>query len=405
MALTDTKIRKSEQLKPKDKVFRVADGKGLCLEVRPNGSKLWRYRYRLDGKASMLSLGEYPTVGLEEAREARKEASKLVKAGSDPVEARRKQEAAEGAARNNTFKAVSEEWLKENKPHWTDKTHATVQRSFKKYLYPDLGDIPIQAVTAPMVRKTIKAAAKTAPTGAIMLLQRVSAVFRYAVMHDLADHDPAAALKGLVKRPEVRHNPPIPQKEIPEFLAAIETHGCYPATKIAVRLLLLTFVRTIELRGAKWSEIDLDSAIWRIPKERMKKRREHVVPLSTQAVELLKDLHTRTGHREHLFPNERNPRTFMSESNINRVIKATGYGGVFSAHGFRTTASTMLNELGYRSDLIERQLAHAESNSVRASYNQAEYLQERREMMQTWADLINQPSGNVVAGRFGKESA
>jgi integrase len=224
-------------------------------------------------------------------------------------------------------------------------------------------------------------------------------------MHDVAEHDPAAALKGLVKRPKVRHNPPLQQKEIPKLLAKLNKYGGYTTTKIAVRLLMLTFVRTTELRAAEWGEIDLKAATWRIPKERMKMGEEHIVPLSDQAVEQLKQLHELTGNRKYLFPNDRDPKSCMSVTTINRALERMGYAGKFSGHGFRSTASTILNEMGYRSDLIEKQLAHSERNKVRASYNQAQYLDERKEMMQGWADLIDQLGSNVVAGNFGKDRA
>ena len=403
MALTDTYIK--TKTKPAQKVYRIADEKGLCLEVRPNGSKLWRYRYRLDGKASMFSLGAYPAVTLEDARVDRARCRELVKAGIHPVQDKKARAAADKVARGNTFKAVSKAWLGENKPHWSAYYYKQVDRAFKKHLYPTLGDLPIKQVTAPLLRDTINSAAKDAPTVAILLRQWVSAVFRYAVMHDLAEHDPAAALKGLVKRPKVRHNPPLEQKEIPKLIAKLDKYGGYSTTKIAIRLLMLTFVRTVELRAAEWEEIDLEAAIWRIPKERMKMGEEHIVPLSDQAVEQLRQLQALTGSRQYLFPNYRNPRTCMTMTTINRSLERMGYAGKFSGHGFRSTASTILNEMGCRSDLIEKQLAHTERNMVRASYNQAQYLDERRDMMQGWADLIDQLGRNVVAGNFGKDRA
>lgn len=402
MALTDTKIKKA---KTRAKIYRIADGKGLCIEVRPNGSKLWRYRYRMDGKASMLSLGAYPAVTLEDARRARREARELVKEGTNPVQDKKARAVVEQVARGNTFKAVSEAWLKDNKPHWSHRYHEQAERAFKAHLYAHIGDLPIKQVTAPLLRDAIKRAAKTAPTVAILLRQWASSVFRYAVMHDLAEHDPAAALKGLVKRPTVRHNPPLKQKEIPKLLADVEAYGGYPATKIAVKLLLLTFVRTVELRAARWPEIDFKACVWRIPKERVKSRQEHLVPLSSQSLDLLTQLHELTGHRDYLFPNNRNPKACMTSTTINRALENMGYGGTFSGHGFRSTASTMLNELGYRSELIETQLAHTEKNKVRASYNHAKYLKERTQMMQDWANIIDQSGDTVIVGRFGTESA
>ena len=227
----------------------------------------------------------------------------------------------------------------------------------------------------------------------------MSAIFRYAVATLRADVDPAAALKGAIHRPKVQHSKPLTRKQIPDFLKALENFGGYRTTAIAMRLLMLTFVRTVELRGAEWVEFDLDGAEWRIPAERMKMREPHTVPLSSQAVELLNELHALTGGQRLLFPNYRRPKTCMTATTLNRAIERMGFGGKFSGHGFRATASTMLNELGYRSDLIERQLAHAERSKVRASYNQAEYMPERIAMMQAWADLIDEmakPQSNVT---------
>jgi integrase len=400
--LTETAIK--TDTKPKDKVYRVADEKGLCLEVRPNGSKLWRYRYRLDGKASMFSLGAYPTVSLAEARKKRDDAKELVKQGVHPVLDKKTKAIASKVARANTFRAVTEAWLAENKPNWSPGYYKHTKADFENWIFDSLGNLPIKSITAPLLRDVIQDVAKTAPTRAITLRNGCSAIFRYAVMHDLADHDPAAALKGLVKRPPVRHNPGLKLKEIPGLLAKLGTFGGFETTKIAVKLMLLTFVRTWELRGATWDEIDLDSAQWSIPKERMKKRREHIVPLSRQSVALLRELQSWSGNREYLFPNNRTPREHMGPTTINRALEVMGYGGKLSAHGFRTTASTILNEMGYRPDIIEKQLAHTESNQVRASYNHADYLQERCQMMQDWADLIDQlvKGTNVVAGTFGK---
>jgi len=402
MSLTDTKIKTA---KAKAKVYRMADEKGLCIEIRPNGSKLWRYRYRIDGKASMFSLGAYPDVTLEKAREERRRCRDLVKRGIHPSQDKKARLAADKEARANTFKGVSEAWLEENKSHWSNYYFNQIERAFKKYLYPSFGEVPIKQVTAPLLRDAIKNAAKEAPTVAILLRQWVSAVFRYAVLHDLADHDPAAALKGLVKRPKVRHNPPLQQEEIPELMEKLEEYGGYVTTKIAIRLMMLTFVRTVELRKAEWTEIDLKSATWRIPAERMKMKEEHIVPLATQAVELLEELQRYSGNRKFLFPNHRDPRSCMTMTTINRALERMGYKGRFSGHGFRSTASTILNEAGYKPDLVERQLSHSERNKVRASYNQAQYLAERRQMLQDWADLIDQlvRGDNVVIGNFGAQ--
>jgi integrase len=233
-----------------------------------------------------------------------------------------------------------------------------------------------------------------AETVALLARQWASAIFRYAVATLRADIDPAAALRGAIHRPKVVHRKPLSREQVADFVKAVDGYAGYRTTVIALRLMLLTFVRTVELRAAHWAEIDLDRAEWRIPAERMKMREPHIVPLSRQAVELLRELHTHTGGRGMLFPNYRNPKTCMTATTLNRALERMGFNGKdsigFSAHGFRATASTILNEMGFRPDVIERQLAHAERNKVRASYNQAEYLEERRAMMQQWADLTDE---------------
>lgn len=337
----------------------------------------------------MFSLGAYPDVSLKQARVDLGEARKLIEQGIHPAQHRHSRKLAESTVRKNTFKAVSQEWLKENRPHWSAYYYNQADRALTRYVYPSIGSAPVKSVTAPMLRDLIKATAKNAPTVAILLRQWCSSIFRYAVLHDLAENDPAAALKGLVKRPRVKHHAPLKQAELPDLLSKLDEYGGYAPTKIAIRMLLFTFVRPGELRGATWNEIDFVNAVWRIPGERMKMDEPHVVPLSRQAIVCLRELHTYTGNRTNLFPNLRNPRKYLSATTINRALERMGYQGRFSAHGFRATASSILNELGYRPDVIEKQLAHAERNKVRASYNQAQYFEERRLMMQAWSDLVS----------------
>ena len=249
----------------------------------------------------------------------------------------------------------------------------------------------MRSITAAHLLEIIKRVEKRgAETVAILIRQWASAIFCYAVSTLRADADPAAALKGAIHKPKVKHSKPLSKKDIPEFMKSLESDGGYRTTVIAMRVLLLTFVRTVELRAAEWSEFDLDGNEWRIPAERMKMGKLHIVPLSVQVIELLCELHALTGEQKFLFPNYRSPKICMTATTLNRSLNRMGYGGKFSAHGFRATASTILNEIGYRSDVIERQLAHAEPNKVRASYNQAEYLPERKTMMQDWANLIDE---------------
>ena len=406
MALTDARIRST---KPGATPGKLTDGAGLYLEVRPSGAKLWRYRYRIAGKENVYAVGPYPQIPLMEARTERDKARALVKQGIHPAHTRKGLVSLQVAENGNTFEAIAREWIEQRRSKWSAYYLKQVENTLAVDAYPYIGGLPMRSIGAAHLLEIIKRAEKRgAATVAILLRQWMSAIFRYAVATLRADADPAAALKGAIHRPKVQHSKPLTRKQIPDFLKALETFGGYRTTTIAMRLLMLTFVRTVELRAAEWTEFDLDGAEWRIPAERMKMREPHTVPLSSQAVELLRELHTLTGGQKILFPNYRRPKACMTGTTLNRAIERMGYGGKFSGHGFRATASTMLNEMGYRSDLIERQLAHAERSKVRASYNQAEYMPERIAMMQAWADLIDQMAkaeSNVTPIKRGKVAA
>lgn len=389
MPLTDAKIRTT---KPADKPQKLADGGGLYLEVRATGAKLWRYRYRIAGKENVFAIGDYPNIGLSDARELHRKARGLVEQGIHPSHNRQAERLANNAANANTFEAVAREWMA-GKKNWTPYYRRQVENFLSGDVFPYVGKLPIRSVTAAHLLEIIRRIeGRGAETVALLVRQWSSAIFRYAVATLRADSDPAAALKGAIQRPKVEHHKPLSREQIADFGKALDEYGGYRTTVIALRLMMLTFVRTVELREAKWQEFDLDRAEWRIPAERMKMREPHIVPLSRQAVELLRELHTHTGGREVLFPNYRNPKECMTATTLNRALERMGFNGKdsigFSAHGFRATASTILNETGYRPDVIERQLAHAERNTVRASYNQAEYMEDRRTMMQEWADMV-----------------
>ena len=410
MPLTDSKIRNT---KPGEKPIKLTDGGGLYLEVRTTGAKLWRYRYRIAGKENVFAVGEYvqaPSgeteeqaqsrrnagmLTLAEARARREEWRAMVKQGIHPAHHRQAERLATHAENANTFEAVAREWIAKKKPGWTPYYLRQVERFMQADVFPKIGKLPIRSETAAHLLEIVKLIeGRGAETVAALVRQWASAIFRYAVATLRADSDPAAALKGAIHRPKVEHHKPLTRDQIGDFVKALDGYAGYRTTVIALRLMLLTFVRTVELRGAEWAEFDLDRAEWRIPSERMKMREPHIVPLSWQAVELLRELHTYTGGRAFLFPNYRNPKSCMTATTLNRALERMGFNGKdsigFSAHGFRATASTILNEIGFRPDVIERQLAHAERNKVRASYNRAEYLEERRAMMQQWADLIDE---------------
>ncbi len=392
MSLTDAKIRNT---KAGSKPIKMADGGGLYLEVRPTGAKLWRFRYRIAGKENIFAIGEYPGTALSEARAEHVKARVLVKQGVHPSHSRRAQRLANDAENANTFEAVAREWISKKATRWTPYYLRQVENVLSADVFPHVGMLPIRNVTAAHLLAIIqRIESRNASTVALLVRQWTSAIFRYAVATLRADNDPAAALRGAIHRPKVEHHKPLSRQQIAGFIAELDRYGGYRTTVIALRLMLLTFVRTVELRKATWDEFHMDNAEWRIPAERMKMREPHFVPLSVQAVSLLRELHIYTGARGILFPNYRTPNDFMTATTLNRALERMGLNGRgsigFSAHGFRATASTLLNEMGYRSDVIERQLAHAERNKVRASYNQAEYMAERKLMMQEWADFLEQ---------------
>ncbi|MHB8391850.1 MAG: tyrosine-type recombinase/integrase [Acidobacteriaceae bacterium] len=395
--LTDTRIRTA---KPRQKPYKLTDSNGLHLEVRPSGKKLWRFRYRIAGKENLFALGEYGTsagqLSLSDARRERDNARHLVKQGLHPAHSRRAAKAAKVYENRSSFEAVAREWIEQNRARWSPYYLSQVERALVADVFPYVGNLPIRTVSAAHLLEIVKRVEKRAPSVALLVRQWCSGVFRFAVATLRADGDPSAALRGAISRPRVEHRQPLTTAEIPKLLKKLDENGGFRTTTIAMRLLLLTFVRPVELRAAEWTEFDLDNSTWRIPAGRMKARQVHIVPLAPQAVELLRELRTITGGSNLLFPNNRRPRTCMTATTMNRALERMGYGGKFSAHGFRATASTILNEQGYRADVIERQLAHAPRDKVRASYNRAEHLAERKQMMRDWANYIDALAAGVA---------
>lgn len=394
-SLTDTKVRNA---KPAEKPYKLQDGQGLYLDVRPSGAKIWRYRYWITPeKDGIYTIGEYPGVSLSDARREREWAREHVKQGTNPTHAKEAERLRRMGEAANTYEAVAREWIEQNRAHWSPNYLRQVETFMGKDVFPKIGSLPIRMVTAAHLLGIIREVEKRgAQSIAVLIRQWSGQIFRYAVATLRADSDPAAALYGAIKRAPVRHNPPLAKDEIPRFLNLLGDYGGYRGTVIALQLMLYTFVRTVELRKAEWTEFDLEAAEWRVPAGRMKMKKKmkvgesHIVPLSRQAVALLTELKTLSGGRQYLFPNLRTPKTCMTATTINKALERMGYAGKFSGHGFRSTASTLLHELGWRSDVIERQLAHAERDKVKAAYNHAEYLPERREMMQAWSDWIDE---------------
>lgn len=405
MPLTDTACKKATCPEGRSSV-RLADEKALYLEVTAAGGKYWRWKYRHGGKEKRLALGVYPDVSLAQAREARDDARKVLKNGTDPGQLRREAKAASAFDQANTFEAVARLWWE----HWRDgksPRHADYAiKCLEADAFPLLGSRPIASLTAKDLTRMAKA---VQDRGALDLAHRVlqmsGQVLRYAVAHDLIERNPAADVKpsDTLKSRRKENYARLGEKELPELLRKIEAYQGGPYTRLAMQLMALTFVRTSELIGARWGEFDLQAAEWRIPPERMKMKTPHIVPLSPQAVEVLKVLHTLSGGRELLFPGERDHAKPMSNNTILKALERMGYKGRMTGHGFRGMASTILHEQGYAHHAIELQLAHQERNEVSAAYNHALYLKERRTMMCEWANHLDKlrRGADVVPLRAG----
>lgn len=389
MPLTDIAVRNAKP--DNSKTLRLKDERGLYLEVSPAGGKWWRLRYWIGGKENRLSLGVYPDVSLKEARERRDEARRQIANGIDPSQVR-KAGAAEANADKETFEIVAREWFAKYLHTWTDNTATTVITRLEKDIFPYLGSMPIREITAPELLATIR---RIESRGAVETarrdLQKCGQILGYAVATGRATRNVAADLRGAIAPPKKRHFASIHEpKEIGELLRAIEGYKGSLVTRCALKFAPLTFVRPGELRHAEWAEIDMDTAEWRIPAARMKMREKHIVPLSRQALEVLQELHPLTGSSRYVFPGERSFARPMSENTVLAALRRLGYEkGEMTGHGFRSMASTMLHEQGWPSDVVERQLAHGDRDKIRASYNFAQHLPERRKMMQAWADYLD----------------
>lgn len=387
MPLTDVAIRNA---KPGERAYKLTDGHGLYLLVNPDGGKYWRLKYRYGGKEKLLALGVYPEVKGADARQQRDDAKRLLKTGLDPSAVRKAQKHATVVASSNTFESIACEWVKQQQNRWVPEHATRVLASLEEEIFPALGSRPISAITAPELLAALrKIESRGALETAQRVLQRSDAVFRYAVATGRAERSPAGDLRGALKAPKREHRHALSAADLPEFLRKLDAYDGHAQTKLAIRMQVLTWVRPGELRGAEWAEFDLEAAEWRIPGERMKMRQPHIVPLARQALEALEQLRPLTGGGKYLFPNQSNARACMSENTVLFAIYRMGYHSRATGHGFRATASTILNEQGWRADAIERQLAHKEPNKVRAAYHRSEYLDERRKMMQAWADYLD----------------
>lgn len=388
MTLTVVEIKNA---KPKEKPYKMADEKGLYLLVNPNGSKLWKFKYRFSGVEKKLSFGAFPDVSLSAARDARDEARRQLTNTIDPGILKNSIKRSKKIAEENSFEAIAREWHAKFTPKWSQNHGERILIRLEQNIFPWIGKRPINEVNAPEILSALR---RIENRGAVETAHRVSQicgqVFRYAIVIGKAERNPAADLRGALAPVKQKHHASITNTvEIGKLLCSIHDYHGHFVTKCALQLAPLFFVRPGELRHAEWTEFDLDKAEWRIPAEKMKMKEQHIVPLCTQAIEVINELYAYTGSGKYLFPSLRSASRPMSENTVLAALRRLGYTSAeMTGHGFRSMASTLLNENGWNRDAIERQLAHAERNNIRAAYNYAEYLPERRTMMQWWADYL-----------------
>lgn len=388
-----------QNARPAERSYRLNDGNSLYLEVRPSGVKAWLYRYKIRSKENIFTIGQFcpanaDHVSIQAARVALGQARLLVRQGIHPARHRKEQERVEAALAHHSFRAIADEWLLKNAPNRTERNTRQIRHVLMTDVYPTIGALNLNDVSANQILEIMqRVEARGARSFAMLIRQWIGAIYRYAIATLRAEKDPTYALRGAIRRQPVQHSRALSKAELMTFLTALEEYRGEPNTILGFHLMLLTFVRRTELCGARWEEFDLRAAEWRIPAHRMKMRDPHIVPLSRQALAILEQLKTRNGHREFVFPNARNPHTYMAPNALNDALRRMGFGGDdtigFSTHGFRSTACTLLNEAGFRSDIIDLQLSHKERNHTRVAYNRAVHLQERCVMMQSWADMID----------------
>jgi integrase len=387
-----------EKTKHGSKTIRLWDGRGMYLEISPKGGKWWRLKYWFDGRERRMSLGVYPDVSLADARERREEARRKVAAGIDPAELRKAEAIVLVESTENSFEAIAREWFGLFSKQWVPGHADKIIRRLELNVFPWIGTRPVKAITAPELLAVLRRMeSRGANETAHRALQVCGRVFRFAVATGRAERDPSRDLSGALAPTKEKHLASITDpQEVGALLRAIDAYDGSWITRCALRLAPLVFVRPGELRAAQWSEFDFEKSEWRIPATRMKMRVQHVVPLSTQAIAVLRDLQPLTGRFAFAFPGVRSRFRPMSENTITAALRRMGYSGQdMTGHGFRSMASTLLNEQGWNRDAIERQLAHGERDAVRAAYNYAQHLTERRRMMQAWGDYLSQLKANM----------
>lgn len=392
MALTNIAISKAT---PTDKLQKLSDGDGLQLHITPQGSKLWRMAYRWQGKQKTLAFGAFPAISLAQARDMRAEARRKLANSIDPGQEKKDIKLALRVSQANSFESVAREWHKQWSPVRNSRYAESVLTRLEADVFPQIGSKPIADIKAlDLVALTKKAEARGVNDVARRNYRVCTAVFRYGIAHGLLIHNPAAEVKttDFMKSYEKKNYARLSKEQLPDYLTKVDAYPGGSLTRLAMKLMSLTFLRTAEFIGSKWSEIDFDNALWKIPGHRMKVKtiEDHLVPLSRQAIETLRALQVISGNRKFIFPGERDPANkHMSNNTILAGIKRIGYKGEMTGHGYRGVASTLLREANFEKDHVERQLAHGENNKVVAAYNHAEYLGPRTLMMQWWADYLD----------------
>lgn len=385
MPLSDTRIRAA---KARTKPYRLSDGWGLYLEIRPTGARLWRYRYRLAGKENLFAIGAYPEVSLSGARDERDAARKLVRTGIHPSHHRRTRRLHAAFQNANTFEAVAREWLATNKENWTRASHRQRERLLEGDVFPQIGPLPMKQVEPAHAYAVLKRLQTRAPQMAVVARQAFAAISRLAIRTGRGSIDLGYPLRDAVKVQPTEHKRPLAVREIPAFFTELDQYAGTPQTKGAIRVLWWTLARPTEVLGMRWEEIDWESATWTIPASRMKMRKPHRVPLPTQAIDLLKGLRAIEPRSEFVVPNRLKPKKPAGHTVLVKAFYAMGYKDRFTPHAIRVTGRTILGEQGHPRDLLERQLAHREKKEVRA-YDQGDRLEARRPIMQAWADSLD----------------
>ena len=387
--LTELAVRKA---KPSSKPKKLTDGRGLYLLLHPNGSKYWRMKYRFMGKEKLLALGVWPSVSLIEARKISNEYKLILKSGNDPSVVKKNQKLTGHILRSNTFGSIYEEWLEKKRQEWRPNYFDDVKRAIEIHLLPDLGERPIDQIIPTEIIAVLKKIEDQGKYEAVhRARQKCEAIFRYAVISQRCVNNPASNLKGILISPKKKRFNYLDPKDLPEFLIRLNEYDGSIITKLAIRLVLLTFARTAEIRFANWNEFHLETEepIWRIPDEKMKMGLMHVVPLSSQALEVLREVRRFSQGDEYVFHQLNNPKKPMSENTMLGAMYRMGYHSRATVHGFRATASTLLHERGHNPEVIDRMLSHKAKNKGRAAYNHAEYLGQRRLSLQWWADYLD----------------